>query len=50
MLGVAKQVLDELRVRDTSEQDCEAAMPLLIPPGTQYGATLGKAQQRNPFR
>src|SRR5215218_1417158 len=22
----------------------------LIPPGTQYGATLGKAQQRNPFR
>jgi hypothetical protein len=28
MLGVAKQVLDELRVRDTSEQDCEAAMHL----------------------
>jgi hypothetical protein len=22
----------------------------LIPPGTQYGATLGKAQQRNPLR
>jgi hypothetical protein len=22
----------------------------LIPPGTQYGATLGKAKQRNPLR
>jgi hypothetical protein len=29
--GVSQQVLDVLRVRATSDQDCEGAMPLLIP-------------------
>jgi hypothetical protein len=28
----------------------DAFDPTLIPPGTQYGATLGKAHQRNPLR
>src|SRR5215217_6883067 len=36
----------------THRQSVAVARPdtTLIPPGTQYGATLGKAQQRNPFR
>jgi hypothetical protein len=43
----SREVLDVLQVDATTEYDSEAAMPLLIPPGAQYGATRSKAGKGN---